>query len=68
MWTQHVLDFVCCVLCDAVYRLLEEKGGLKLLEDPNIHTATQEILPDANKTRAQVREGAGGDRASELTE
>jgi hypothetical protein len=38
----------------AVYRLLEEKGGLKMLEDPAIHTATQEILPDPGKSRAQV--------------
>ena len=37
-----------------VYRLLEEKGGLKILEDSLIYTATQEILPDPNKSRAQV--------------
>jgi hypothetical protein len=38
----------------AVYKLLEAAGGLKLLDDPQIHTATQEILPDAGKSRAQV--------------
>ncbi len=38
----------------AVYRLLEAAGGLKLLDDPQIHAATQEILPDAGKSRAQV--------------
>jgi len=38
----------------AVYRLLEQKGGVKMLDDPLIYTATQEILPDPNKSRAQV--------------
>lgn len=38
----------------AVYRLLEEKRGLKILEDPHIYVATQEILPDPGKTRNQA--------------
>jgi hypothetical protein len=37
-----------------VYDLLASKGGLKLLEDPRVSIASQEIYPDKNKTRGQL--------------
>jgi hypothetical protein len=37
-----------------VYDLLASKGGLKLLADPRISVASQEIYPDKNKTRGQL--------------
>lgn len=36
--------------------LLTRKHGLKLLSDPKIHIATQEILPDKNKSRAEIQQ------------
>lgn len=39
-----------------VSKLLGEKGGLRVLDDPLIHTATQEILPDPGKTRGQIQQ------------
>jgi hypothetical protein len=44
-----------CINVVTVYKLLEEKRGLKMLEDQHIYTATQEILPDPGKSRHQVR-------------
>lgn len=38
-----------------VYSLLESCGGLALLEDPLISTATEEILPDKNKNRSIIQ-------------
>eukprot|EP01032_Pedospumella_encystans_P017358 gene17358-19781_t len=38
-----------------VYDLLESKGGLALLDDPVIGTATSEILPDKDKHRSQIQ-------------
>jgi len=38
-----------------VFTLLEEKGGLGLLQDPKIHVATQEILPDKTKSRGEIQ-------------
>ena len=37
-----------------VYSVLEERGGLKLLSDPKLGTATQEILPEKGKSRARI--------------
>jgi hypothetical protein len=37
-----------------VYSLLEARGGLAVLSDPHISTATAEILPDRNKSRATI--------------
>ena len=37
-----------------VYSVLEERGGLKLLSDPKLGTATQEILPEKGKNRARI--------------
>ena len=37
-----------------VYNILEARGGLAILSDPHISTATAEILPDRNKTRAAI--------------
>jgi hypothetical protein len=45
---------VCCTVWQSVYSLLEYQGGLAMLQDPLMETATREILPDANKTRAGV--------------
>jgi len=39
-----------------VYALLEKKRGLKLLSDPKILRATQEILPDKNKSRGEIQQ------------
>lgn len=38
-----------------VYMLLEQKGGLALLDDPAIGTATAEVLPDKSKNRSQIQ-------------
>lgn len=38
-----------------VYEELESKGGLGLLQDPLLGTATQEILPDKNKSRGTIQ-------------
>jgi len=38
-----------------VYGLLAEKGGLRLLEDPALGTATQEILAEKDKSRTVVQ-------------
>ncbi len=36
-----------------MYKFLEERGGLALLDDPLIEIATREVLAD-KKTRAQI--------------
>jgi hypothetical protein len=38
-----------------VYNLLETKSGLKLLDDTLLGTATQEILPSKEKSRAMIQ-------------
>jgi hypothetical protein len=38
-----------------VYSILEERGGLALLADPRLGTATQEILPDKGKSRSMIQ-------------
>lgn len=38
-----------------VYSLLEECHGLSLLDDPAINIATEEILPNKNKSRAMIQ-------------
>ena len=38
-----------------VFHLLQTKGGLKLLEDPELGTATQEILTDKTKSRHTIQ-------------
>ena len=38
-----------------VYALLETCGGLALLEDPHIATATEEILPGKSKNRSNIQ-------------
>ena len=38
-----------------VYSLLESKGGLAMLDDPSMGTATQEILPDKSKNRSAIQ-------------
>ncbi len=40
---------------NTVYDLLEKKDGLRLLDDPALGTATQEILSDKSKTRAAIQ-------------
>jgi hypothetical protein len=37
-----------------VYELLQSKGGLKLLHDPRLPIASQEIYPDKKKSRAEL--------------
>ncbi len=39
-----------------VYSLLEEKGGLELLDDPLIEVATREVLPDKNISRVAIQQ------------
>jgi hypothetical protein len=38
----------------SVYSFLEEKGGLAILEDPNIELATREVLSD-RRSRAEIQ-------------
>ncbi len=40
----------------SVHSLLEEKGGLELLNDPLIGIATREVLPDRNISRAAIQQ------------
>ena len=40
---QELLEFQCVRPLQTVYSLLEDKGGLRLLEDPLLETATAEI-------------------------
>jgi hypothetical protein len=44
---QSLLEFK-----QTVYTLLQEKGGLAMLQDKLIEVATKEILPDTGKSRA----------------
>ncbi len=43
---QELLQFSCKRSIKTVYSVLEKKGGLNLLRDPHIMTATREIVPD----------------------
>ncbi|MFN9978806.1 MAG: DUF2009 domain-containing protein, partial [bacterium] len=38
-----------------VYRYLEERGGLALLDDPLIELATQEVLAEHKKSRGKIQ-------------
>lgn len=39
-----------------VYDVLKRKDGLQLLSDSRVYVASEEILPDKNKTRAQIQQ------------
>lgn len=50
-----------------VYALLESCGGLALLDDPHIATATEEILPSKSKNRSNIQlEIKRKERAAEI--
>lgn len=50
-----------------VYALLESCGGLALLDDPHIATATEEILPSKSKNRSNIQlEIKRKERAAEM--
>ena len=52
---QGLLGVNICKPVHTVYALLERRGGLRLLDDPYLGTATQEILPDKGKSRAEIQ-------------
>jgi hypothetical protein len=49
-----MLQFSCVRGLSTVHSKLEQKGALALLADPNLPTATMEILPEG-KSRQQVQ-------------
>lgn len=49
------LGFSSVAPIETVYRLLEKKNGLRVLEDPAIEYASMEILPDPTKSRADIQ-------------
>lgn len=51
---QDLVEFKCVKPLKTVYSLLEAKGGLRLLEDPLVHTATAEIIA-ADRPRYEVQ-------------
>ena len=50
----EALGFLCVVEIQTVYSCLERGGGLAVLEDQYVATATREILPE-RKSRRQIR-------------
>ena len=52
---QSLLGINISIPVKTVYLLLEERGGLALLSDPLIGTATAEILPNKSKNRANIQ-------------
>lgn len=50
---QPHLSFSCKGRIETVYKFLEERGGIALLDDPLIEIATREVLAD-KKTREQI--------------
>jgi hypothetical protein len=53
--TRPLLGINIKVPVKTVYSLLESRGGLALLDDPHIATATEEILPDKFKNRSNIQ-------------
>lgn len=51
---QELLQFKCVRPLNTVHSLLEEKGGLALLDDPLVEAATAEVKPEG-KSRSQVQ-------------
>uniref|UniRef100_A0A7S2V695 B box-type domain-containing protein n=1 Tax=Fibrocapsa japonica TaxID=94617 RepID=A0A7S2V695_9STRA len=50
------LQFSCKRPVLTVYSLLEDAKAAKMLDDPNIELATEEILPDPNVSRAEIQQ------------
>jgi Protein of unknown function (DUF2009) len=53
--TKPLLGVDISIPVKTVYALLESCGGLALLDDPSIATATQEILPGKSKNRSNIQ-------------
>lgn len=53
---QPLLDITLHKPVHTVYQLLHVKNGLALLDDPLVTIATNEILPDKNKSRQQIQQ------------
>jgi len=51
----NLLGFSTVQEISTVYRFLEKRGGLALLDDPLIETATQEVLAENKKSRAKIQ-------------
>lgn len=51
---QELLQFSCVKKVNMVYDLLEERGALDVLRDPNIYTATSEIIAEG-KPRSLIQ-------------
>lgn len=62
----RLLEFSCVKPLVTVASYLEERGGLQLLEDPLIHTATMEIIPTGKSRRLVQREIQAKERAVTL--
>lgn len=59
----RLLEFSCVKPLLTVSSYLEERGGLELLEDPLIQTATKEIIPDGKSRRLIQKEIQQKERA-----
>ncbi|PXF42022.1 hypothetical protein BWQ96_08272 [Gracilariopsis chorda] len=59
----RLLEFSCVKPLVTVTSYLEDRGGLKLLEDPMIHKATMEIIPTGKSRRVVQREIQAKERA-----
>lgn len=57
---QELLEFACVVPLRTVYSTLEARGGLKLLDDPLLPTATAEIVAGGGLLAWVLREVCGG--------
>ena len=53
---QETLGFDVNAPVKTVFSFLKERNGLSLLEDPLVVDATKEVLPDPNKSRAQIQQ------------
>lgn len=52
---QEALGFSIVAPVRTVFTFLRDRDGLALLDDPLVHDATREILPDPTKSRAQIQ-------------
>jgi hypothetical protein len=63
---QSLLEFKCVRPLKTVYSVLEERGGLRLLEDPLLHDATAEILSSNRQRRDVQKDIKTKERAREM--
>lgn len=62
---QDLLEFRCVTPLRTVYRMLEERGGLRMLDDPLMTTATAEIVAGERPRHEVQRDIKAKERARE---